>query len=264
MMEDDGIPNGTEIEIGLSKEAIKRINVLKPLFCVICGDLIDQRPAPEGDIESPNYHKYMALFKELWAEIDPSIPLICTCGNHDIGNVPNGIMIEKYKKSFGDDYFAFWAGGCRFIVLNSTLAVQPQDAQSNYSEQMAWFDKELEYLLQHKPTHVIIFQHHPFFLEDPNEEDKYFSPTSPINYPKKEREIWLAKLQKTSITAVFAGHYHREAYGKLNQMEMVTTGALGQALGKDPSGLRIVKVYKDSIKHDYYPVEKIPDHVDLN
>ncbi len=35
--------------------------------------------------------------------------------------------IAVYKENFGDDYFAFYVGGCRFIALNSSLyaALEP-------------------------------------------------------------------------------------------------------------------------------------------
>lgn len=47
------------------------------------------------------------------------------------------------------------------------------------------------------------------------------------------------------------------------QMELVTTSALGKPLGKAPSGMRIVKVYKERIEHEYYGLDEIPDTVEL-
>jgi hypothetical protein len=75
-------------------------------------------------------------------KIDPSIPLVCLCGNHgaepapsscltasvqrlpphargtriertDVGNTPTRATIYSYKERFGDDYFRFWVGGVR-------------------------------------------------------------------------------------------------------------------------------------------------------
>ena len=44
---------------------------------------------------------------------------------------------------------------------------------------------------------------------------------------------------------------------------MVTTGPVGYPLGDDPSGLRIVKVYRDRIEHAYYGLDTIPETIKL-
>ena len=53
------------------------------------------------------------------SELDPDIPAICVCGNHDIGNTPTRESVKHYVDKFGDDYFTFWVGGVKFIVINS-------------------------------------------------------------------------------------------------------------------------------------------------
>jgi hypothetical protein len=42
---------------------------------------------------------------------------------------------------------------------------------------------------------------------------------------------------------------------------MIVTSAVGKPLGDAPSGVRIIKVYKDRIEHSYYPLDQIPDKV---
>ncbi|GAH76052.1 unnamed protein product, partial [marine sediment metagenome] len=39
------------------------------------------------------------------------------------------------------------------------------------------------------------------------------------------------------------------------------TSAVGKPLGDAPSGLRIVKVFTDSIEHIYYGLDEIPDSI---
>ena len=63
-------------------------------------------------------HLRIYLQKSL-LRLDPSIPAICVCGNHDIGNQPTKDAIARYRGSFGDDYFSFWVGGTLFVVLNT-------------------------------------------------------------------------------------------------------------------------------------------------
>ena len=45
--------------------------------------------------------------------------------------------------------------------------------------------------------------------------------------------------------------------------EIVATGPLGKPLRKDPSGVRIVEVYKDRLVHRYYPLDAVPEQVCL-
>ena len=48
-----------------------------------------------------------ADFKKVFESLDPAIPMLCVCGNHDIGNSPTHQTIERYTQNFGDDYFYF-------------------------------------------------------------------------------------------------------------------------------------------------------------
>ena len=57
----------------------------------------------------------------LYSDLDPAIPLVCVCGNHDVGNRPTKTTIEGYRADFGDDFFSFWVDGVHCIVLNSQL-----------------------------------------------------------------------------------------------------------------------------------------------
>jgi hypothetical protein len=33
-----------------------------------------------------------------------------------------------YKENFGDDYYVFWVGGCRLVVVNSSLYTTLEEA----------------------------------------------------------------------------------------------------------------------------------------
>ena len=62
---------------------------------------------------------------------------------------------------------------------------------------------------------------------------------------------------------MFAGHYHRNAYGLAGDMEMVTTGPVGRPLGEDRSGFRIVSVYETKIEHKYWAMDEVPHKIEL-
>jgi hypothetical protein len=61
------------------------------------------------------------------SKIDEDIPLLCVCGNHDVGNTPNKVTLERYRNDFGDDYFSFSVRGVRGIVINSNLYYDPSE-----------------------------------------------------------------------------------------------------------------------------------------
>lgn len=76
-----------------------------------------------------------------------------------------------------------------------------------------------------------------------------------------ERKRMIDKFVRAGIRAIFAGHYHRNAGGTVENLELVVTSAMG-AVMKDPitntvgkSGYRIVDVQEDQIKHQFMEIE---------
>jgi serine/threonine-protein phosphatase CPPED1 len=69
------------------------------------------------------------VVQDAFAGLDADIPLLCVCGNHDVGNAPSHVTVERYVSEFGDDYFGFWVGGVRGIVINSNLYYDPSQVR---------------------------------------------------------------------------------------------------------------------------------------
>uniref|UniRef100_T1IS27 Calcineurin-like phosphoesterase domain-containing protein n=1 Tax=Strigamia maritima TaxID=126957 RepID=T1IS27_STRMM len=108
---------GWDKEVALTRKAIRAANEMqpRPKFFVVCGDLLDAFPDEKPDMREEQEHDFKTVFSQLSSEI----PLVCVCGNHDIGNTPSRQTVSAYRSSFGDDFFSFWVGGVFFIVLNS-------------------------------------------------------------------------------------------------------------------------------------------------
>ena len=227
---------GFEQEAALVQQAVEHINRLRPRFVIVCGDLTNATP------NHPRYRTQVAQFHHDFSNVDAEIPLVCVCGNHDVGNRPTQESIASYQENFGDDYFSFWVGGVYNIVLNSSVLKDPSGAQE---------------VLEAQPKHILLFQHHPLFLEQEEEPDQYF------NIPLERRTPLLQQLKQADVRAVFAGHYHRNAYGRAGAMEMITTGPVGRPLGKDPSGFRIVIVDEAKIQHQYWAMDEVPEKINL-
>lgn len=194
-----------EIEMEYGRRAIEQINALRPrpLYCCICGDLVDmcsgiykgkpKRFLKQGDIatigNTTDASKQVDVWtedecdniqdrqnndmKQIWSHLHPDIALICLCGNHDIGNRPTPQSIQKFKNNFGDDYLAFWVNGTYNVVLNSALFSDPTDAMLLYDQQLHWLELQLQYAHRYSARNIFVFSHHPWFLynEDEDVED---------------------------------------------------------------------------------------------
>uniref|UniRef100_A0A8C3PWK1 Calcineurin-like phosphoesterase domain-containing protein n=1 Tax=Chrysolophus pictus TaxID=9089 RepID=A0A8C3PWK1_CHRPC len=189
--------------------------------------------------------------KNVLQNTDQDIPLVFVSGNHDIGNIPTRETIDNYCKSWGDDYFSFWVGGVFFLVLNSQLYFDSSKCPELKQAQDAWLNGQLAAAKKHKCKHVIVFQHIPLFLREPDEDHDYF------NLEKSVRQEIMEKFHKAGVKAVFSGHYHRNAGGCYRGLEMVVSSAIGCQLGEDKHGLRVVLVTDEKIVHRYYSLDEL-------
>ncbi|EER12627.1 conserved hypothetical protein [Perkinsus marinus ATCC 50983] len=219
-------------EVEMASRSISFINELKPKFVVVCGDLINAWPDQEG-VRREQVKSYM----DVMAKIDEDIPLLCLCGNHDVGNRPNSRTIALYSKDFGDDYYTFTVGGVLFVVTNSILPwgrdrearegeTGPDDVAELDKKQWEWLESTLKEASRAKYTHIILLTHVAPFIKDPNEHDGYF------NMPQSVRGRLLHLASEAGVKAIFAGHYHRNAGGWYtdpsgHKLEVITTTAIG-------------------------------------
>ena len=148
-------------EMELCQLSVQKVNSMdpQPAFFVVCGDMLDAFPDQWPEIRQRQENDFMEVFKDL------KVPLVCVCGNHDVGNRPTRDTIAKYRQSFGSDYFSFWKNGVHFIVLNSQLYEDSSRVPTLAEEQEAWLNRELA-----KPAaHKVVFQHIPWFVQQPQE-----------------------------------------------------------------------------------------------
>jgi 3',5'-cyclic AMP phosphodiesterase CpdA len=226
---------------------VANINRIRPRFVVICGDLINK----VGDAAQT------AEYLRITAKIDPSIPVYAVPGNHDVGNEPTPETLAYYRQHFGPDHYSFVQGSLYGIVLNSGVISAPGNVQKAAAEQEVWLKAELAKARSTGARHIVVFQHHSWFLEKAEEPNQYF------NIPLEQRRHYLDLLKGAGVRYIFAGHYHRNAYGRDGDLEMITSGPVGQPLGTDPSGIRIVTVKDTGLEHRYYTLGNIPNRFPL-
>ena len=227
--------------------AVATINRLKPAFVVITGDLVNKA----GDA------KQIAEFHRIAAKIDPKITLYNMAGNHDLENLPTPATVSAYTNEFGIDYYSFRHGGFVGIVLNSTVIHSPKETTNHLEAQEQWLHKELKQTRESGAQHIVVFQHHPWFLKTADEPDQYF------NIPQERRGHYLSLFREFGVKYLFSGHYHRNALGKDGDMEAVITGPVGMPQGGDKSGMRVVIVRDQGLEHRYYEFGEIPNKIDL-
>ncbi len=228
--------------------AVTAVNRLKPAFVVITGDLVNK----------PNDAAQIAEYRRIAGKIDRSIPVYNIAGNHDVENVPTPASLDAYTRVFGPDRYTFRHGGLVGIVLNSSVIHSPQQTPEQLAEQERWLRAELTRARAENPRHIVVFQHHPWFLKSAAEADQYF------NIPLARRAAYLALFREFGVRYLFCGHYHRNAEATDGELQNITSGPVGKPLGDGKSGIRVAIVRDDRIEHKYFDLGELPVNVELN
>jgi serine/threonine-protein phosphatase CPPED1 len=231
-----------EQEVANFEFVIASVNRLKPLFLINCGDLINK--ARDAGQESE--------YLRIKGKIALGIAYYQVPGNHDVGNEPTPESLAAYRKTFGTDYYSFRKGPIFGIVLDSSLYKAPGKALDAAAKQQQWLEAELEKAKNSGAERIVVFQHIPLFLEHADEPEQYF------NWPVEARKKMLDLLHRYSVEYVFAGHYHRNAFGQDGALQMTTTGPVSKPLGPDPSGVRFIHIEAASLHSDYVGLGTIP------
>lgn len=231
--------SGFADETRLYTAAIAAVNRIAPAFAVVCGDMVH---------DAENQAQVDELFR-ISAMIDDAVPLHFVAGNHDVGEAPTADSLALYRERFGSDNYSFEHGGCHFAVINSSLAYDPSNAPNEWRRAKDFLADDLSAAKRRGAQHIILFTHHPLFEKSANEVGDGWC------VPEERRDELLAILRDYGAAAVFAGHMHRNEAAEDGGLLMVTTGAVGYPLGKDPSGFRVVEVREDGISHRYTALE---------
>lgn len=228
-----------EEDIESLKAMVRQCNALRPRFIVMCGDLCNALPLPSDPAELAEFQAQLgrtklagteetearfanqawfeaqsSAWKRAMAEVDTKIPVVCVCGNHDVGLRPTPFTLRSWSDRFGADHFSFWVGGVCFLVLNSQVLY---DGQGNHAtaaeEHLDWLERTLraaargegEAKNQPPAEHIIVFQHIPWFdVRGPEEEPA--NPLSAVGLEERRRAMGL--FEKYKVAACFAGHIH--------------------------------------------------------
>ena len=229
---------GFRPEAELFEQAVHAANRVNPAFVVMCGDMVN-------DINNPDQVDEVL---RIAAKLNDGIAIYWVAGNHDAATDtlhPEPKSLATYRAAFGDDYYSFQHQDSSFIVLNSPVMQHPEQVLDEWESEYRFLRQELIAAKARNSSQIILFTHHPLFGQSAREPDSYW------NIPLERRMPVLELLRTYGVSAVFAGHWHRNNYAFDGNMQMVTTGSVGFPLGDDPSGYRAVTVFDDLIEHEY-------------
>ena len=221
-------------------KAVTAINQLKPPFVVITGDFVNNSKSKEQ----------IAAYKSMIAQIDSSVKVYMIPGNHDIGKVSRA-SIDNYKKNYGETHFSFRYGDCAFIGIDSNI-IKEEDKERE-EVQFKWLEQELQKTKDAR--FKFVFTHCSVFLKRMDEPVNY------SNFSLPMREKYVRLFQKYGVNAIFAGHLHNNAYGKVGNMEMITIGPVGKVLGTGYQGMNLVKVYPERFISEFIALNQFPKEV---
>ena len=230
-------------EMQAMEKAVAAINRLKPPFVVVTGDFVNHS---KSEIQ-------ISAYKQMIAKINSNTKVYMIPGNHDIGTVGSESM-GAYLKNYGEPHFSMVYNDCAFIGIDSNI-IKAEDKAGEES-QFVWLREELK--KYRKMKFKFLFTHCPIFLKRVDEPESY------SNFPLKMREKYIRLLKENEVNVVFAGHLHNNSYGKTDNLEMITIGAVGKALGTGYQGMNLVKVFPNRYESEYIALDAFPEQVRLS
>jgi serine/threonine-protein phosphatase CPPED1 len=228
---------GFEREIELFSEVVEAANRIQPDFVVVCGDMVQKW----DDTVQADAIQQLAM--KLTA------PCYWVAGNHDVAEdalTPTPRSLATYRQRFGRDYYSFDYRGTRFVVLNSTVLLSQHAVPDEFAANVSFLTNALDSLKSDGCERCIVFSHHPWFLDDPEDTTDY---PIPMAVPPAARHELLQLVDRPEVMAVFAGHTHRTQQARHGQLKMVQTVAASLPFSDEPAGYRIVDVFEDGLEH---------------
>jgi len=272
-------------EVTMLRLAVQHVNRLKPRFLLVSGDLTNVWPSRET---ASVVAAQAQSFKEALRDLDPTIPLVLQPGNHDVGQDPRREDVERYKQNFGDDYFSFWVGGVLYVAVNSQyyhkLCVNKEAAQLRRAQE-EWLEGVLTPEECTRARHVVMLTHVAPFMGKEDESHGHF------NWSVEGRRWLLDLAERARIKLILCGHYHGNCVVRSEGgVEVVTTSSCGgminwklppaelapaetfnfmECVGSPPvvcdsysSGMRIVRVGEQAIRHRFFELASVPKVLD--
>jgi predicted phosphodiesterase len=181
--------------------AVYELNLLRPDFCLMIGDLIEGRSD-------------LGTVQQQWREAVPHldslhVPLLLIPGNHDISSQQS---YSLWTERLGKPYYAFDYRGCHFLMLN-TEEIQGDGEDGFGSKQILFAEQDIR--KNQFARHFFVFMHQPAWT---------------LNGVFKTQWSRMESLLPTNGVTVVAGHVHTLAMTKQNGKIYLIVGPTGGKL----------------------------------
>ncbi|HUV63448.1 MAG TPA: LamG-like jellyroll fold domain-containing protein [Sedimentisphaerales bacterium] len=224
---------GYDNDVNSLKQAVRFVNALNVDFVVICGDLVN----------SFN-DQSIADFKAITSGL--SVPCYAAPGNHDVGNTPTALSLERYRAAMGADYYSFEHKGYTFVIADTSLWKAPLAGESD--KQDAWLRQTLT-AAHDKNSPVFMAGHYALYITKPDEAEEYY------NLPPAKRSELLALYEASGVVAVLGGHRHLLVINDYKGIQLVNGEVTSRHFDGSPLGLRLWHVDSPtSITHEFRPL----------
>jgi len=159
-----------------------------PVYGVVCGDIVGDHP-----------EHYEAIKKIL---TDTKIPFFFAAGNHDMTlNVrSNDLSKERFKKTFGPDYYSFNRGKIHYAVLDDVFYIGRGYLYISYlpEKQLAWLQQDLASVPA--GSTVVVILHIPASTRETQDRENMLN--------VMQNRQYLYKMLKPYNAHIFSGHTH--------------------------------------------------------
>jgi hypothetical protein len=205
---------------------LDKVNEDNALFALDNGDLVD----------GATIDNYRMFVGQIAASTGP---FLTTVGNHDGGSS------DLYHAIFGNDYYAFTAGNCYFIVLDDSNEKDIDNVQ------LEWLKEKLDESQAYRFRFV--FMHVPIY--DPR------SGPRGVGHSLQDPEftgMLNSLFDQSHVTLLLTSHIHGYYQGTWGSTPYVVTGGAGAALvGSDPEHFfyHYVRVHVSDPGEDYEVVK---------
>ena len=192
---------------GIWREAMQKLNLLRPEFVMSIGDLI------EGYVSTPE--QLHQQWDEFFADLAPlQVPFFFVSGNHDVGRP---LWYDVYRQRIGPTWYYFIYRDVLFLVLDTNDGADHGTGMSD--QQIDWIE---QVLVKHPASSVrwtMVFQHKPLW----NDKNPQWNRIKQM----------LADRQQVTV---LAGHIHEYMATEIDGIEcvaMATTGGGSPLRGRD-------------------------------
>ncbi len=213
-----GAGTGNPVNYLLLK-AIAELNLLKPDFVILLGDLVES-----------SADTYDRDFEQMWHILDEyaEFPVYTVMGNHDGQRVGQTSGFDYWHRYFGPLYYSFDWGDWHFAVVNTyDHPTHPSDNGTIGPTQLDWLERDLRLASSRKKRLVMALHHNPC-------DDRWV-------FMDESRLALRQMIERYGVKYVFAGHRHTDQSEETETTKIITTRT-AQAAAETGVGYRLIEV----------------------